>query len=632
MGEGLNSIIEGNRERERLAQQESQYSRTRSDNQVDKAADFASKQQEAKYKTESDRYQKRLGLVDARRRAIQAGDYNTARALERTIIELGGQASESGDPGAPDFRTETGPEPTRGPLDIGAARRELYQGAPPGTQANQPFSVPGFGAGGQRNPFAPQALPGTAAAALPPPPAPNAGAQPPVPPPPGPAAPDPGPPPGAAKDEPPPGSAEADLAALNAIESDPEPVEDDGPAPPAPPDATQVAPPGAPQTQQQTPAEAGPNPFDPYVMRTSEIQANNDLQLKPFFQGLTNAAPSRYTDQIDQFGQGLRALHLSPTATLEAGKPWAEQVLGMLRAEQMAEGQSGRALASQAQRQSLQDDRDKKDARGVARDLIRDTNLRKTNEKLAATREAGMLTEKAKTNGSVGNALIESLYKMRNTGVMTDVDFSRTEQGVQSLYGAIVNNTLKQFIDDNGGLHPGMVRRIEELIKLTGEAHRATQMDTVGSLTRAYRGARSRVARDVYGETIKNNFPEEFWPEELTAKNRNQAADAQLPTYDREQTGDFDTTDEPQIDPYEADPTEGPPPLGDDNLGVVPLPKEPDRAGAVRGSRVPPKPPRKPQKQAAPFDPANPNIPIEKMTPEQRRARVEYLSKKAREP
>lgn len=632
-GEASRDVIQAYQERKRREQQESQYARTRSDTQTEQATDFASKQAEAAYKTQADRYQRRLALISQARAAAQGGHYNAARALMPTILELGGQATETGDPGAPDFRFEAGSEPTRGPVDIGAARRQMYQGAPPGTQANQPFQVPGFGPNGQRNPFAPQALPGAPAAAL-------AGQQPPpapanVPPP------DAGPPPGAAKDDlpPPPGiarsvapagavwlppgmdpgpqpeeaappeqtSAEADLAALNAVESEPEP----GDAAAAP--AGQAAPEDL----------TGPNPFDPYVIRTSDVQANNERQLEPFFRGLKNAAPSRYSSQVEQFGKGARALHLSPEETLEATKGWSDQMIRMLNAEVTAEGQASRADAMAAQRQSVQDDKDRRDARKVADGLIRVNNLQDTNKKAAAAREAGMLAKRAETNGSVANALIESLYKMRNTGVMTDVDFSRTESGIQGIYGAIVNNTLKQFIDQNGGLHPAMVRRIQELINLTEQAHRATLMDSVGALHRAYQGANSQAARDVYRETIENNFGREMWPEEFTKR---QPGGYEIPTYDPEKTGQFDSTEMPspeeggpQLDPRSYDPTDGPPPLGDDNLGVAPLPKEPNRTGAVRGSRVPPKPPRKKKTVA-------------EMTPAERAARADELIRKANEP
>lgn len=508
LGPAIRELITQRQSQQQIDDTESRYARTRADTQTEKATEFASKQAEAAYKTQFDRYQKRLALIAQARAAAQGGHYNDARALIPTITELGGTASESGDPEAPDFRFEAGSEPTRGPVDIDAARRQMYQGAPPGTQANQPFLAPGFGPNGQRNPFAPQALPGAPAAALQTPPAPSPAV------------------PGAARSTPPPGAvwlppgmdpgqtpAEADLAVLNAAEGEPEPG--DAAAAPSP----------APAPDDLT----GPNPYDPYVIRTSEVQADNERRLAPFFQGLANAAPSRYESQIEEFGKGARALNLSPEETLEATRGWSDQMVRMFNSEVTAEGQAGRAQMTQAARQSVQDDREKKDARAFANKIIQVHSLQDTKKKSAATREAGMLAKRAETNGSVANALIETLYKMRNTGVMTDVDFSRTESGIQSIVGAIVNNTLKQFIDDSGGLHPGIVRRIQELIRITEEAHRATMGDAMGSLYEAYKTSDSPAARKVYEQTMRVFFSD-MLPEEFKKVQRPTSSTDDIPT------------------------------------------------------------------------------------------------------
>lgn len=581
LGPAIRELITQRQSQQQIDDTESRYARTRADTQTEKATEFASKQAEAAYKTQFDRYQKRLALIAQARAAAQGGHYNDARALIPTITELGGTASESGDPEAPDFRFEAGSEPTRGPVDIDAARRQMYQGAPPGTQANQPFLAPGFGPNGQRNPFAPQALPGAPAAALQTPPAPSPAL-------PGAAKDDP--PPGAARSTPPPGAvwlppgmdpgqtpAEADLAVLNAAEGEPEPG--DAAAAPSP----------APAPDDLT----GPNPYDPYVIRTSEVQADNERRLAPFFQGLANAAPSRYESQIEEFGKGARALNLSPEETLEATRGWSDQMVRMFNSEVTAEGQAGRAQMTQAARQSVQDDREKKDARAFANKIIQVHSLQDTKKKSAATREAGMLAKRAETNGSVANALIETLYKMRNTGVMTDVDFSRTESGIQSIVGAIVNNTLKQFIDDSGGLHPGIVRRIQELIRITEEAHRATMGDAMGSLYEAYKTSDSPAARKVYEQTMRVFFSD-MLPEEFKKVQRPTSSTDDIPTVSPE--------DEQATMRRMAEEEGG----VVDNLGVFPVPTDRHPTGT--------------------------NKTVDEMTPAERRARAEELLRKANEP
>jgi hypothetical protein len=308
--------------------------------------------------------------------------------------------------------------------------------------------------------------------------------------------------------------------------------------------------------------------------------------------GIEQAAPSRYQDQVSAFNENLGSLRLSPTATLDAAKPFFQELAGMYRGEVAAAGQSGRAEMMALQRQSAQDDKSRRDARGVVSQIIRTESLTKTKDKVNAAREASELLEGATTNPNMANALIESLYRMRNTGVMTDKDYDRSSKGVQSAWSALKNGTLNTFFQINGGFHPGMVRDIKELIERGSKAHRETLMQSRDAMYRAWKGAPTQAHRDVYDESIRINFPEEYWPEEFTQQ------------YGGEQVPEYEQEDEEAVMEQMRQ---------GENLGRSPVPagahpnmppELPLGPGAVRGSRVPPKPPRKPppQKEKDPKD------------------------------
>lgn len=545
MGEGLNSIIEGNRERARLAQQESQYSRTRSDTQSTNAADFATKQAGTAYDKEKARFDNQSKAIALARAAAQSGDRATANALIPQILELGGQASY--DPQTKRYFFKAGDAPVRGAADVGAARRQLYQGAPPGTQANQPFSVPGFGAGGQRNPFAPQALPGASAAALPPQSAPNAGAQPPVPPPPGPAAPDPGPPPGAATDEPPPPgaarsvppegavwlppgidpgpqpeAAEADLAALNALESDPEPVEGNGPAPP---DATQVAPPGAPPAASGSPDAAGPNPFtplalDPYTIDTQEVARENATQLDPVLRGIESAVSSRFRTGVEQYNRGLGSLGMTPAATLELMKPYFQELMSNTRAELTSEGQAGRLAMTARQQEAVRDDKDRAVGWNKGKDLTNMDGLKETKRKLQTAQGIDKLLDAGHRNSVAANALIRELYRLYSSGVMTDNDYKQTKgDELLTLWEAVKNKSVEKLFNPNGGgLAPGVVKNMRELVHIALDNNRAAAAEARNSLYRLHKQIQNPVERRGLQEYMMAVLPEEYYPPEFNQR------------------------------------------------------------------------------------------------------------------
>lgn len=596
-GEAFKNVIEGNRERARLAQDESQYARTRSDTQNTNAADFASKNATAAYDTAKTKYDEQLRAINKGRMAAQSGHADTARALVPMVRALGGEARQNPDGS---FFFKEGSAPQRGMPDVGAARRQMYQGAPPGTQANQPFQVPGFGPNGQRNPFAPQALPGAPAAAL------QGQQQAPAPP----NVPDAGPPPGAAKDDPPPGiarsiapagavwlppgmdpgpqpepappeqtSAEADLAALNAVESEPEP----GDAAAAPQPAPQAA------TPDRNPL-APPAIDDIYTIDPSMVRRENAKRLDPVLKGLTAATPDRFTELLGQFTSQLSELGYSPDETLKLMQPYYEQLMAAYRGEVAAEGQAGRLALSARHQESVQEDKYRQIGIRRAKDLVSLDNLKETKRRIEATRDIDSYLDSAHRNANTADALIRKIYDMQAKGVMTDKDYEQTKgEQLKTVWQAIKDRTIEKLFNPNGGgLAPDVVSNIRELVHIAMENNARAAGSARDSLFRAWRTTQNEAERRGIADTLTASLPEEYWPEELSHAGQSE----NVPTYDPSRTGQFDSTEMPseeeggpQLDPRSYDPTDGPPPLGDDNLGVAPLPD-------VRGSNVPKKPPR----------------------------------------
>lgn len=549
MGEGLDSIIRANQEEARLKQQESQYARTRSDTQNTSAAEFGKGRVNDAYTSQKGRYDQQAKAIADARAAAQGGRYYIADSLVPTILSLGGEARQNPD-GTYFFKE--GAAPTRGEVDVGAARRQLYMGAPPGTGANQPFEVPGFGAGGGRNPFEPQALSGSSAAALPPSPAaqsmnqgpPPAGALPTQnagPPPPA-AAPDAaGPPPGAARSVAPPGaawlppgmdpgpqpvapeptSAEADLAALEAVESESEPsaMSTSSQAMDLESQPSTVA---SPQAQQSgSPQLTGlSNPFqppglDPYTIDPEKVRQRNSKSLQPFLGGVADAAGSRFKGRIEAINKHVESLNLPPADAIKVTEKLYGEIFAQMRSEVTAEGQSGRLAQMGEHQQSIRDDKSRQFAVARINKLTDNDSLKATKQKLTAGREAQRLIPDAHRNGNSANALIETIYRMKNTGVMTDKDFERSSAGVQSLWGMIQKGALNKLLRGGGGFDPTTVAELKELVDTSMTSHDETMRIAASSLIRGYRSAPNPIEKEEFGRAIVQFLPEEYLPEEF---------------------------------------------------------------------------------------------------------------------
>lgn len=576
IGEGLNDIIQGNRAREVAGRQERQFQQNRGDSQAQFSANFAKQQGDSQNTAATTRHQVQTEAVNKATMAAQKGDWNTARALLPRILELGGEATESGTPESPIFRFKAGAAPARPPLDMGGARRQIYGGGNP----MDPPSLPGASAAAAGTPNPMNQGPTLAGNLTGPPPGPAAAAD---------------PPPGAARSAAPPGAVwlppGTDPGTNGAPPPDPAAAQTDPstgtssspPAPSAPPAAG--APPGgaAQQTEQPgSPQLTGPNPFDPYTIDTSAVMASNRMRLDPMLKGIADAS-GRYKPDVEAFNQNLHKLRLDPSATLEAAKPYFSELTGLYRGQMAAEGQSNRLDAMRANQQSIQDNKDRTDARAVANRTIENNNLKKIKDQLTASSAALSLIDQAGSNPNVANALIETLYKMRNTGVMTDKDFERSSKGAQSIWSGLKNDTLNTFFQKNGGFNPDMVRDLRELIDVGTRNSRAAMMEARNGLYRAWQNAPTESHRQVYDESIRIFFPPEYLPEEFKETWEKGGGGEEVPTHDQ--------ADEEAVMRRMQE---------EENLGVTPLPNmrsEPGRAGAVRGSRVPAKPPRKPKEK-----------------------------------
>lgn len=603
-GQGFRDVIEARQGKRRMDQQESQYNTTRSDTQATNAATYARDTANTQYDTQKKRYDEQASAIARARAAAQSGHLDAARALIPGILGLGGQASEDS-PG--NFYFKEGDAPTRGAPDVNAARQQIYQGAPPGTAPGQPFQVPGFGDDGQRNPFAPPALPGASAAALPQPP-PGAGAPPQTPampgaiqgPPPGappPGAPPPGappvdaagPPPGPARSVAPPGSVwlppgmDPSMAAGAAPTSSP-------PTPPAgappPGDSPQAEQPGSPQA-------TGPNPFEtpafsPYAIDSNKIRDQNKERLDPFLGGVANAAGSRYKGRIDEINKYVSSLGLPPDESIKVTEKLYGEVFALARAELAGEGQSGRMAMAGRHQDAIQYDRDRDRGFRIAAKLTTIDGLAGAKKKMETSRGVEDLLKVAHRNGAAANALIRQVYKMYADGVMTDKDYVDTKEGVQTLFQSVVNKSIEKVFNPNGGgLAPNVIKDMKELIRLGTRSHQRALKEASSSLYRAWKSNRNEAERDAIEETMRSVVSDEYLPPEFTAQGQDDASSNEV-------------EDEQAVMQRMAAQEGG----VVDNVGVVPLPKkragEPDmpperpRApGAVRGSKVPEKPLRK---------------------------------------
>jgi len=590
LGPAIREMIDQNLRKRQTDNQESQYESTRSDTQATNAANFARDTANTAYDTSKGKYDKQMKAILDARAAVQSGHEDTARALIPSILALGGQAEQRPDG---TFYFKEGDAPTRGGPDFAGARRDIYGTGGPSVSA--PFQVPGFGANGRRNPMDPPSLPGASAAALPPPGAPSAqnpgptNANPLAGNPPPPAPPDAaGPPPGAAVDgplTPPPGA-----VWLPPTPAESAPEAPAGPPPGAPPSsATQAAQSGQPGSEQPI----GPNPFkppgldDPYTIDPARVRAASKERLQPFLGGVAKAAGTRYRQRIEEINKHVAELGLPPDEAIKVTEKLYAEIFGLARSELAMEGQSGRLEQQRTHQESVQADRARD--RGIRRvkGLISTDGLTKTKDKLNVSEGIYDLIKAAGRNPQVASQLIAQLYRMNQSGVMTDKDYDHTSQGVVSILGAVKNFTLDKLLAERGGLNPDTIADMTEFVDIALRNHRKNMGKARDTLYRAYQGAQNEYEKEGIGDEMKAIFPEEYWPDEFKAN-----WDPNSGTVPEHNPEDKEAVMQRMQE--------------QENLGVAPLPRTDRRdptTGRPIGSRVPMRPARKAS-----------NKPVEKMT------------------
>lgn len=491
--EGLSDIIQGNRFRQQQAQQESQYARTRSDTQATNSAEFAKGQSNAAYDKEKARYDNQVVAINKARAAGQAGHWEVARALLPGILQLGGQAEEQPDG---KYLFKEGDAPTRGAPDIAGARSQIY--GPSGPNASAPFSVPGFGANGQRNPMDPHALPGAAAASMPQS-APAPGSPAPLGAPPAGAAPAAGPPPGKATEG---------YPGREGM------VPPDGALPP-PMEQPASAPPGAQPEQASSPQPSGPNPFtpsalDPYTIDPKRVMAENQERLKPWLQGVQKGIPQEYQYRLNGLNDAVSSLGYTPEDSLKLYQPTFNTLTGLMKADINRES----ARASMG-------------LRGTAMENTRNDRLMRNAQ--ARTEVIGkkyQLTENIKRwqdiddvkgllgmhSGQADTQAISAIRNMYQSGVMTDEDFKNVKSGAtRTIWQKIKDGTIETFISN--GVSPDTRAALLDLVNFAKGRSSSKIQTAQTQMLQTVRNPRTSSAeeRDYYLNSAAQSVPEELW-------------------------------------------------------------------------------------------------------------------------
>lgn len=512
LGRGLRSLANHNRETAALEERKRQanmQNREQQDSRRDEnsrfAANLASTQGENAYQAAQTRYTRAATLVDAARKAVAAGDRNTALALAGSIEEMGGRVGKK-DLGGGHYELEFhAPElPKRPPIDVSGMRQEIF-GAPGGT-IGRPFMLRGSDPT-EGNPF--EALPGASAAMMGP------QLQAPADDPPPPAAAEP-PPPGAASD-PAAGGSGAPPAGVGAIPTVGDPAA--SPAAVAPPQPTsspapeEAPPPGALQLQQP---HVGPNPFDPFRLNTLEMQNNNQARLQPFLDATANAFPEKYKNRVERFNQGVAALSLPPEESLKLYQPGLNNITSLMRAQEQRESASARTAVS---------DRNADESRAIRLSDAAWRNIRflqdseglkkaKANFRLGSQIKNSLRLAEQTGNTEARYQLIGQLHDLNQSGVLTDADFTNARHGVQTVWQAFQSGAYEALVSN---MDPARAQDIREFLDLALTQTRQEILDAQQQLYTQVERAGSEEERKASLDAIMGLIPKEMWTDDVKA-------------------------------------------------------------------------------------------------------------------
>lgn len=251
-----------------------------------------------------------------------------------------------------------------------------------------------------------------------------------------------------------------------------------------------------------------------------------------------------------------------------------------------AEGQAGRLAMQQGALEQREEDRQfandlklRDRAERGADKIVGLQSLQDVNKKYQSGKDAEDLLVSAEENPTSATALIEQLYRMRNTGVMTDTDFTHAKDGVVSFHQAVKNGVVELFLKDHGGLNPDTTKMMREYLDIAMQGHRRKLMAARDGLYRQWKFSKTDVERDAIEGKMRGFFPEEFYPAEF---NDGVSPGENMGPGDEQLVSD------------------SPPPT--DNVGKMPLPKTLDGRPKVSPNGVRFEPGRigkKPPKNAA---------------------------------
>lgn len=444
-GAGFRDLAEGRMQRARMAETTAQRQDTNSLN----AANFAKDRNNTEYDKAMARYQEREKLIDAARLHAQSNRTAEADALIPSITELGGVARKEGNK----YYFEAGPAPTRNPLDIQGARRDIYGGG--GPTVGQPFqmrspSSPGGELFAEQNPFDAPATPGASAAAAAPYPG-RSGMQ--------------------------------------------------------PPEGAEVPPEAAPQATEQPP-QLPPNPFE---IDMAHVVARNNAQLDPILQGFNRSIPAGpRRDRISSLTGGIGSSGFTPEAALKLGDPLIKESVSLMRSEdQAAAARASMGLRQQGQEFSqMQRNREHAEKRI---DAI--TKNYKLPDALAGYKNANdtlkQIDSAERGNGSAATQAVVGLVSIKQGQRISDSDFKNASKGAFDLWsqlGMVAHEAI------SGGFNPYKANAMREVIAIYRKSIEDEFLKVQRQMLNAVRNPKTTAEEaDMYLGATAQMIPEEYW-------------------------------------------------------------------------------------------------------------------------
>jgi hypothetical protein len=452
---GLRWLGEQNMQRQRMAQQQSQFEtfegranrehsdqvahqqRVESDVNSRFALEMDQQENLKNQELKVNQSKKRLALTAEARTAVAQGDWNTAHALAGTLADLGTRVDITQNPdGSPNFRFEN-PE-------------DSYQD-------NQSFEGIMGRINGQRNPF--EQLPGQYQA-----PQPQSNLTQPQ------------------------QQLSQDLNqsadAINSAQGQPSAV---------------------------PPTESQPNSSDPRMLNSATLQQQNEMRLNPVLSGIEDALPQPWNAQISPFMQGLKSLRMSPEATLAAGQKPFETIASLYRAKDAADAASGRASASQSRAESSDARQRQFHAETAARQI--DEGQLKISESVANIHDFDLIRTAINSGNRNAQAdAIKKMIKMVEGSRITDRDFDIAKTGIASNWEQALMSVQRIYKD---GLLPEEQMRFNQMLDQAYANFERKIMygrDALKKMVKSYRFEPERLGVSTY---LNSRVPVKYWDDEM---------------------------------------------------------------------------------------------------------------------